>query len=359
MTQRTDVPDIGARIDRAQPRLAWPRRLRRPGTMPLLRLALFLLTLSLGASDARAQSIVPTDERGTDYVAADTADQPTFPRPIADPQSAAGYRIGPDDALAITVLQAQELNSSVRVSQQGDISLPLVGGVHAAGMTPQELEIAIEDKLRGKYIRDPDVTVTATDVRSRGVSVVGAVQRPGVVQIRGANTTLLEVLSMTGGVTDAAGDTVTVLRDGVVRNDLKLDAVLEGRDPRLNVPIFSGDVVNVQNAAVVYVIGAVRKPGAFAMRGNSQLTVLRALALGEGLLTVAASGDAVVLRTLVDGARVELPIDLRAVLQAKAADIPLQPQDVLFVPTSGGKVAARATLDVLTRAVSLRALLPY
>jgi len=150
-----------------------------------------------------------------------------------------------------------------------------------------------------------------------------------------------------------------VLRDGVVRNDLKLDAVLEGRDPRLNVPIFSGDVVNVQNAAVVYVIGAVRKPGAFAMRGNSQLTVLRALALGEGLLTVAASGDAVVLRTLVDGARVELPIDLRAVLQAKAADIPLQPQDVLFVPTSGGKVAARATLDVLTRAVSLRALLPY
>jgi len=203
------------------------------------------------------------------------------------------------------------------------------------------------------------VTVTATDVRSRGVSVVGAVQRPGVVQLRGANTTLLEVLSMSGGVTDAAGDTVTVLHDGVVRNDLKLDAVLEGRDPRLNVPIYTGDVVNVKNAAVVYVIGAVRKPGAFAMRGNSQLTVLRALALGEGLLTVAASGEAVVLRTLQDGARVELPIDLRAVLQAKAADISLQPQDVLFVPTSGGKVAARATLDVLTRAVSLRALLPY
>jgi polysaccharide export outer membrane protein len=309
------------------------------------------------AAHAQQAPAVPADEP------ANQTTESSFQPPVAPqaqtaaPLSLSGYRIGPDDTLAVSVLQAQELNASVRVSPHGEISLPLLGTLRAGGMTPQELESEIERRLREKYIRDPDVTVLATDIRSQGISVVGAVRRPGVIQLRGSST-VLEAISAAGGIADDAGDTAVLVRNGSGDRELKLDAVLDGRDPGANPPVVAGDVLNVRTAAVVYVIGAVRKPGAFAMRGNSKLTVLRALALGEGLMATAATGDAVVLRTSPAGGRVEIPVDLRAVLQAKTADPPLQPQDVLFVPTSGGKAAALATIGFLSRAVSLRALLP-
>jgi polysaccharide biosynthesis/export protein len=285
------------------------------------------------------------------------------------------YRIGVDDVLSIAVLQATELNTSVRVSEQGTISLPLLGTVHALGLTTQQLELQLEDLLRAKYIRNPDVTIMATEVRSQAVSVGGAVRHPGLVQIRGT-ATLLEAISLAGGLADDAGDTVMVVRNSTLAGveaatsqvagdiqtpgflEIKLKPLMASRTPESNVPVYPGDVVNVQSAAVVYVIGAVNKPGAFAMRGNDRLTVLRALALGEGLAPIAASGDATVLRTNASGDRVELDVNLSGILKGKVPDMPLEPQDVLFVPVSGGKVAARTALDMFARALS-RGLVPY
>jgi len=304
------------------------------------------------------------------------------PAHTAVPQPA--HRIGPDDLLAISVLQASELNQSVRVSARGDISVPLIGVVPAAGLTTTELESELEARFREKYIRDPDVSVMVTEVQSRGVSVVGSVRRPGIVQV-GRATLLLELISLAGGLADDAGDSVVILRprdtstrfisgetgedagarlgvgEGAAGEDaieVDLKRLMESRDQRANVAIYPGDVVNVRAAALVYVVGAVKKPGAFSVRGNDGLTVLRALALGEGLLPTAAKGDAVVVRTNDRGDRVEVAVDLDGVLKGRVSDPPLEAQDVLFVPTSGGKVAALATASFLTRVVTLRGVLP-
>jgi len=281
------------------------------------------------------------------------------------------YRVGAEDVLAISVLHAPELTTSVRVSPRGEISLPLLGAVAVAGLTASELETELENRLRERYIRDPDVTVQVTELQSQAISVMGAVRTPGIFQVRGTKT-LLEVLSLAGGLAEDAGDSVIVLRRGVdqpLPNDagaaasedelasgsfeVSLKELLDSQDGSGNVPIHPGDVVNVRSAAIVYVVGALKKPGAFAMRGNDRLTVLRALALGEGLLPW-ASKDAMVLRTNDAGARVEIPVHLGDVMKGKQQDFALQAQDVLFVPTSGTKAVTRVALEMLTRIVTLR-----
>lgn len=307
---------------------------------------------------------------------------PSTTTPLEPPPSAAsptdqgpGYRIGRDDVLAVSVLHAPELTVTVRVTEHGDISLPLLGAVPAAGLTALELETALETRLRDRYIREPDVTVQVTELQSQPISVVGAVKRPGTFQIRGART-LLEVLSLAEGVADHAGDSVVVLRNASTPSghsgdgtpipasastqlsfEVPLKALLSSSDPRANVTIHPGDVVNVRAAEIVYVVGAVRKPGAFAVRGHEPLTVLRAVALGEGLLPTAADGDALVLRTGKSGERVEIAVNLGDVLKGRQRDFALEAQDVLFVPTSGSKAVARAALEALTRIVTFRGVL--
>ncbi len=316
-----------------------------------------------------------------------TTSAPEAPSTPAAPQTSAAlpepeYRIGADDALSVAVLQAPELNVTVRVSEAGEIALPLLGTVRASGLTAQDLALEIATRLQARYIREPDVRVQVNEVRSRGVSVVGASRRPGMIQIR-STATLLEVLSLAGGLSEDAGDTLVVLRKTAAAThtmppvaanagmqppadirdqrqsepgmlEVNLKALMDSRDAALDVPIYPGDVVNVRSADIVYVIGAIKKPGSFAMRGNDRLTVLRALALGEGAVPTAATGDAVVLRTTARGERVEIPVNLDAILKGRTPDVMLEAQDVLFVPQSGGKIAARATLDTLTRLLTFK-----
>ncbi|MBP7571317.1 MAG: polysaccharide biosynthesis/export family protein [Acidobacteria bacterium] len=316
-----------------------------------LIVALSLSLLSTAPAAAQAPATPPGPESTPTTSGADLAETAE--------KAAAGrdYRIGSDDELTVNVMQAPELNRTTRVTEEGLISLPLVGSVQAGGLTSVELEAAIEESLARRYIKDPEVTVLVTEVRSRPVSVGGAVNRPGIQQARGT-TRLLDVISLAGGLRNDAGDTVVVARktgDGRAEPiEIPLKPLLESRDPELNVTIHAGDTVTVRTAETVYVVGAVKKPGAFAMRGNERLTVLQALALGEGLVPTAAQKDALVVRTGPDGGRQEIPVDLAAVLRGKRPDVPLEAQDVLFVPTSGGKVAARAALDAFIRVISWR-----
>jgi polysaccharide biosynthesis/export protein len=269
------------------------------------------------------------------------------------------YLLGTNDVIAVTVRQAPELNATSRVGTKGTISLPLIGEVDAANRTADELEETIEERLRAKFIRDPDVTVVVTEVRSHGVTVVGAVQKPGVHQIHHA-ATLLEVLSMAGGLSADAGDEVIIQRQssGAIQPPIPIKlSTLLAADPAANIQLQPGDLVNVQGAGVIYVMGAVKKPGAYPIRGNAGLTVLRALAYGEGTTPVAAQRDAVVLRITAEGKRLEIAVDLEKVLKGRGPDVPLEAQDVLFIPVSGGKAATRATLDFLARVVT-RGLIP-
>ena len=287
------------------------------------------------------------------------------------------YRIGSHDLLEINVFEAPDLNRSLRVSAGGEISMPLLGAVQSSGLTARELEGTLEVRLR-QYMKDPHVGVFVTTVESHPVSVVGAVKKPGVFQIRGTKT-VLEMLYMAEGLSDDAGDEVLVMRgaglhfgsdsnggsanpdvtaspapqspsqtqmpsgaaDDLSYNDtikINLKDLLESGDQRFNVAVYPGDIVKVTRGGIIYVIGDVKKPGGFVLKTDQNMSVLKAIALAEGLNATAAKSRTKIIRTdEKTGQRFEFPIDLGKVLAGKTPDTPLKPADIVFIPNSSGK----------------------
>ncbi len=288
-------------------------------------------------------------------------------------------RIGPDDLLNISVFEAPEMNCSVRISASGEISLQLLGAVHAAGLTPRELESVLQGLLRRTYMKDPHVGVFVQELQSHAVSVVGAVKMPGVFQIRGTKT-LIEVLSLAQGLADDAGDTVLIMhgagyvefgssngpdsalagiapvpppQEAFAKNDgspppapeksgeieeINLKKLLESVDSTLNVRVRPGDIVKVPRAGIVYVVGEVQKPGGFVLQNNENISVLQALALAEGPTHTSAISRARIIRTdPATGKRTEIPMNLGKILSGKAPDTFLEPKDIVFVPNSAAK----------------------
>lgn len=292
------------------------------------------------------------------------------------------YQIGPEDLLKISVLEAPDLSRTVRVSDDGDISLPLLGTVEVAGLSTRGLESVLENLLRRTYMKDPQVSVFVKEMRSHAVSVFGAVEKPGVYQIRNAKT-LIEVLSMAQGLADDAGDTVIVMRSGTDSGDpgrgvlldskftatnepspksaqsepspagqtthmisgtesitVNLKDLLDSSSSRSNVLVYPGDAVKVTRAGIVYVVGDVHKPGGFLLKTNENISVLQAIALAEGITPTSNRKKArIILAGEANGLRKEIPIDLKKILAGKAPDPLLRPNDILFVPTSSGKAA--------------------
>ncbi len=287
------------------------------------------------------------------------------------------YQIGPEDLLEISVFEASELNRSLRVSAGGEISLPLLGTVQAAGLTPRELESVLQEVLRRRYMKDPHVGVFVREMQSHPVSVFGAVRKPGVFQIRG-NKTLVEVLSMAEGLAEDAGDTVLVMHDAsfppsMLTNpssrtssraassgpqqsgppaatpaaadkpahrtiEIDLKRLLDSGDPLSNVTVYPGDVVKVPRAGIVYVVGEVRKPGGYLLKSNENISVLQALALAEGLTRTSQKRRARIIRTDENtGARSEIAIDVGKILAGKAADPVLRARDIVFIPNSAAR----------------------
>jgi polysaccharide export outer membrane protein len=297
-------------------------------------------------------------------------------------------RIGPDDLLEITVFEAPDLNRTLRVSANGEISFQLLGAVKAGGLTPRQLELTLQESLRRTYMKDPHVGVFVRELQSHPVSVVGAVKRPGVFQIRGTKT-VLELLSMAEGLADDAGDSVLVMRGTSVSRsngkekrgtifpdanagagstapsrisaeevpgeivEINLKNLMDSVNPAFNLPVHPGDIVKVPRAGVVYVVGEVKKPGGFVLRNNENITVLQALALAEGLTRTSLKSQARIIHTdKGTSKRIEMPIDLGKVLASKSYDTLLQPNDILFVPDSSAKSAfyrgAEAVLSTAT-----------
>ena len=328
------------------------------------------------------------------------------------------YRIGPQDLLDINIFEAPELNRTVRVSENGEVSLPLLGGIHVVRLTARELENTLTAKLR-EFLKDPHVSVMVTAIESHPVSVIGEVNKPGVFQVRGSKT-LLEMLSMAQGLAPDAGDEVLVMRnagynrgqddgaqtaragsgereskdtDGIKSGTSSVDSgnndalkknatssmdatndggtkqgqqggetiainlrhLLNSRAPRFNVPIYAGDIVKVTRAGIVYVVGAVKKPGGFTVKGNEQMSLLKAIALAEGLSSTSSKGHTRIIRTDEgSGKRSEIPVELGKILDGKAPDMNLQAADIVFVPSSMGKtVLFRSTDAVVNTATGL------
>ena len=269
---------------------------------------------------------------------------------------ARNYILGPEDQITIHVLDAEEIdNKVVRVDFSGFIRLPMVGRIRAGGLTIDQLETELVHELT-KYIREPQVAVSVTEFRSQPVSVLGAVRNPGVQQVQGRKT-LLEMISLAGGIDPEAGHSIKITRRkeyGPIPlksaaadetgeysvADVDLASILEARNPAENIEVQPNDVITVPRGQLVYVMGQVKQPGGFVLRQRETLSALQALALAQGLDRTAKPQDARILRT-VEGApqRSEIYVDLQKVLQGKTSDVQLQPNDVLFIPNNVPKSA--------------------
>jgi polysaccharide export outer membrane protein len=275
------------------------------------------------------------------------------------------YVIGPGDQLTIRALDAEEISDkSYRIDPDGNLNLPMIGRLKAAGMTTGQLESELVSRLE-RYIRHPKVAVTVTEVHSQPVSVIGSVMAPGIHQLLGRKT-LVEILSMAGGVRDDAGQSVTITRrkewgtlpladakqdvDGQFSTaEVRLKDLLEARRPEDNIVIFPNDIISVSRAETIYVLGAVKKAGGYVLNERDSLSVLQALSLAGGLERTAAAQSSKILRNLPGQAqRVEVPLDLKQILSGKATDIALRPDDILLVPDSNQKKAGYRALEALT-----------
>jgi polysaccharide biosynthesis/export protein len=271
-------------------------------------------------------------------------------------------RLGNNDLLGITVYDSPELTRTVRVDSTGDIRLPLLRKpIKASGLYPSDLEKSITDALTQEQVLvDPVVTVTVVEYRSRPISVVGAVRTPITFQATGS-VTLLDALSQAGGLTENAGPEILVSADasaapgdssspnaapdaGLVRR-IPVHALIDSVDPSLNIALHGGEEVRVPEAGKFYVLGNVHKPGAFAMTDGSESTVLKALAMAEGLDHFTGSTAYIYRSDGTSAAKREIPIALKKITDRKAPDVPLLENDILYIPEATGRKAALTTLD--------------
>lgn len=296
----------------------------------------------------------------------DAASPPTRP---ARTDGAGLYRLGAGDEIKVQQPNAEELDGkTARIDDAGFVTLPLVGRVQLGGLTVEQAELLFASRLANLLVK-PQPIVSITEYRSQPVSVVGAVNTAGVIQLQGAKT-LVEVLSLAGGLRENAGSQVEITRQiayghipvskesldssgefSIARIDLS--RLLKGENPSDNIVIRPHDVITVPRAEIVYVTGDVRKPGGFPTDSSGAISVLQAVSLAEGLGPQASAKNAKILRPTGDGSeREEIPVNLQAILAGKAVDVNLQPRDILFIPDSRSKKAGVRAAETAMQAIT-------
>lgn len=277
----------------------------------------------------------------------------TSPSPAASAPASAmkvpssNIAIVPGDVIAIATYGVPELTTSgsgatagLKVDPNGDIVLPYVGTVKAAGMTPPQLGVYLEKELKDKGILvDPQVSVELMTSPAQTITVVGEVMKPQPVPTLGVQLRLLDVISACGGFTPMASHVITVDRPGdaqPITVNLGVDA---DKTDRANIPLLPGDTVVVPKVANAYVVGQVMHPAAVPLANNAPITVVQAISITGGLKYGAALSKAMIIRTAPNHQHVEILFDLKKVLDGKQKDIALNSNDILYIPTNGFKAA--------------------
>lgn len=325
--------------------------------------SMFLMTATIVMMSAVAAGAqVSSTNRSTIPAPNRSADQPTS-------NFYGGYQIGVGDILDIHVNDEEEISGRYQVDQSGKVKVSLLSSpLDAAGTTTFDLAARISDELKKQQIlRDPSTTVLILRAVTQNVSVLGAVVRPGVYPVE-KPTTLLDVVSLAGGLAPNAGNSLTIFHaseapgsgttaasapsNGTPVVTINITDLLAAKDPLLNRPIHSGDVITVNTASVVFVVGSVTRPGAFAIQDRrSQMTVLQAVAMAEGPTPNASLGKTIIIRQSTSSSeRKEITVDLKKVMKGKDSDQVLEANDILFVPQSGLKAGARRLGEMGTQA---------
>lgn len=284
--------------------------------------------------------------------------QPQAPPPAAAPNSSTApspnpaLELGAGDLVEVSVYGVPELSTKARIGTNGDLYLPLIDYVHVAGLTVDEAQSVIEKRLLdGGFVKNPHVSIFVDDYASQGASLLGEVMKPGVYPVLGGQR-LFDLLSLAGGLTEKAGDSVTITHRNQSNNPVTVPLARNVAEvPDSNIRILPGDTIVVRRADIVYVVGDVQHPTGILMdRGH--LTVLQAIALAGGTTGTSKLNGTRLIHKNPNG-MTETKVPLKKVLQAKVADIQMKPDDILFVPSSAFKSALHTDASIAIQATSL------
>lgn len=328
-----------------------------------------------------------------------TVGQPPTPNGIATDTirlTSPDYQVGPGDVLSIRVSGVREFDQTIRVSNSGRIRVPYVGIVYAAGRTTAEMEREIAEKIRDhELVNEPLVRVNVDQHRAQPVHIVGEVTVPGQFMITG-EMYLLDLITRAGGLNATADEVALLYRRGTSRPEVtakigvsaeetepaeapasapvvgegasspappaeaprdaqiisvNLDQLRDGSRPELNLQLQGGDVLYVprRQGKTFYIIGDVRNPGAYIMPRRSGVSAAQAIVYAGGPLMTAKNSSGFLMRHDEQGVRQAFPIDFTAIIKGKKPDIPLQADDIIFIPTSAVKTIGVGMLNLVPR----------
>jgi polysaccharide biosynthesis/export protein len=267
------------------------------------------------------------------------------------PEDSSFLKLGGGDLIEVNVYNVPELSTKARVGNSGDVYLPLIDYVHVGDLSIEEAQTLIAKRLGdGGFVRNPHVTIFLDESASQGVTILGEVSKPGIYPALG-DRRLYDMISAAGGFTATAGRKVSIIRQHSQEAPITVNLPRNlADDLHDNVEILPGDTIMVPRAPIIYVVGDVGHPAGLLV-DNGSLTVLQALALAGGTNHTAKMGGVRIIRKGPDG-MTETRVPLKKMLEAKAPDITLQADDILFVPLSGARVAAATGFNAAVAAAS-------
>ena len=309
-----------------------------------------------GAATSRPQTRPQTESTSPADGTATQAVQGNPSRPAPAAGSNPEYKLGSGDLIEISVFGVENYRHERRIPASGDIQIPFVESVRAAGLTTAELEQTITGTLKDRVIKDPQVSVFVKEYRSQPVYVLGAVKNPGQYQMS-TQLRLVDALALAGGVQNTAVDQAVIQRQSVGDEDqtinVDLHKLLEEGDLSLNVVVVGGDTIHVAERVgqTVFVVGEVNRPGAFAIPPKQEMRVSQAIVWAGGPQRTAKLSKGLLVRYGADGTREQRPVDFGQIMQGKAEDFFVKPDDIVFVPGSSIKTFGYGLLQGLPSTV--------
>jgi polysaccharide export outer membrane protein len=329
--------------------------------------SLFWLWFSLALSVSLIAQPTPAPGQDTGQSPQDAPNQTQNARGLRDlPQDniRPNYVLGANDQILVRAPNAEEINEKpFRIDADGNVNMPLIGRVHVSGMTVQELEADLVQRLR-EYIRDPQVIISVVQFRSEPVFFVGAFKSPGIYPLQGRRT-LVEMLTAIGGLQPNASRHIKVTRraeygtiplPGVIEDpekkistvEISMGSLRENVNPAEDILLQPYDVISVERAEQIYLNGEVGHPSAIELGERESISIAQALTLAGGFTKDSARGKVRILRPILNtNRRAMIEVDLKRVFEGKDNDVPLLPNDIVYVPRSYTRVFWQTTGQVL------------
>jgi polysaccharide export outer membrane protein len=269
------------------------------------------------------------------------------------PADFAQLRLAPGFLLSLNVLDDSDFTGTFRIDQQGDIEIPILGTLHIGGETAAEARAQIRGVLLDeKILNNPQVDLQVLEYSAPEVTIIGEVAAPGRYPLL-VPRKLMDVLALAGGTTIAAGNEVQITR-GNSDSEPVLVHYSKATNPKSveDAIVHPGDTVQVRRAGIVYVLGAVTRPGGYVMQEDGTLNVLQAISLANGTTIAAATGTVYLLRRNLDGTEVDIALPFNKMQHGQSADVQLRATDILYVPTSKIKSILTYSQSILAAATT-------